>query len=238
MPTEEEIAAQKAAADAAAKDAAAKEAADKAREANPNANGADGAGGDDGADDEDSAGLKALKEKVSKANREAEGLRKRLHAIEAEKKAKEDAALAEQGKWKELFEKNAKETEELRKVKDELQSSFKETLEAELASIPEEHRDLIPDALSDKQKLEMVRKLRAKGLLEKPSANGTPAPKPKTTPNAPRTNPTDAGNAPTISHEEIQEMEMPWTKPERKRELQTKLTAYQEHLRKQEQKSA
>lgn len=93
--------------------------------------------------------------KYKETQKEAQGLRKRLKELEtataaqeAERQQREAAALAEQGKWKELYEQTTADAESLRAAKaklDALTSAAAEANKRRIEAVPEHLRSLVPD---------------------------------------------------------------------------------------------
>lgn len=96
------------------------------------------------------------RERLNQVLSEKKALEDRLARLEAEQREKEASALAEQGKYKELYEQALQEVEPLRAAKAELEQRKQEldTRNKErLALIPEDKRALIPE-IDDPVKLE------------------------------------------------------------------------------------
>lgn len=98
----------------------------------------------------------------AKANRlKAQALEDKLTQREREEQAREAELLKEQGKYRELYE---KQTEAYTKVKTEAeqsaayQAAFKQSLDARIATIPEGMRSLVPEGLSPLQLSEWLDK--------------------------------------------------------------------------------
>jgi len=95
----------------------------------------------------------------------------KLRVLEEKRQAAEAAALAEQGKWKELAEKRQQELDDLKGKADKVdgyEKTLKENLDAQLAEIPEEMRKLVPSELTTSQQLSWISKNKA--VLLKPIA--------------------------------------------------------------------
>lgn len=185
MPTPEEIAAQEA--EKSAAQAAAEEAARRAAEQS---------GEDSGLPDDP----KVLKQVIAQTRKEAASrrtqaneMKARLDAMEAEKRKAEETALAEQGKFKELAEQRQKDLEarqaELEQARAKLATfearEANETkrraaqVDADFAALPEEIRAEFPDA--DQRTKEVAIKLyqKASGKLPtKPPTLPSTAPQP------------------------------------------------------------
>lgn len=124
---------------------------------------------------------------LEQARKDAAGYREKLRKAEADlaERAKQDeerqkSALAEQGKFKELYEGEKKRAEDLAGRVSSYEATFKAQADAELATVPEQYRDLIP-AGTQAQQLEWVRNAKAKGLFG-PAPAPPSAPKPPTIP--------------------------------------------------------
>lgn len=86
--------------------------------------------------------------RFNQVNSELNNLKKQLADLQKAKQDSEQSALAEQGKYKELYEATLKDLEPLRSASDEAKR-YRERLEADnqarIALIPEEKRRLIPE---------------------------------------------------------------------------------------------
>ena len=95
-------------------------------------------------------------------------LEKRLDAMEKASREAEERRLKEANDYKSLYEKTVAEYEEIKpraQQVDNYQATIEEMLVAELATIPEDRRTLIPDELSADAKLRYISRNRA--LLSK-----------------------------------------------------------------------
>ena len=102
-----------------------------------------------------------INNKYKEINSKHEELLKRTQ--ELEKQLQEINALKE----KEVTEKT-KQFEELSSKLDNYQKTFKEMVNAKIETMPEVLRELVPDHLTDEQKLEWLTKAEQKGLFNKP----------------------------------------------------------------------
>lgn len=164
--------------------------------------------------------VKKLRDEAAKARAE---LKKIAEAQEAER----HKSLAEQGKFKELFETEKAQREALAAQVAAQDEIVKATVEHELSQVPDPYRVLIPPG-SPKDQLTWVRNAKAVGFFNPPAA--APAPKPNTAATAPP----PAGGPPAkpepLTPAELQELGYPYTKPERKRELRAKREAWERSL--------
>jgi hypothetical protein len=140
---------------------------------------------------------------LEKARKDAAAYRERLRKFEIEAEEKQKAALAEQGKFKELYEAEKAQREAVAKERDAYVSEFQSVAEAEIATVPEQFRDLIP-AGTEAQKLKWVREAKAKGLFAAPAPSVPPRP-PATPPTAPPPAGGSGGKR-TFTTREIEEM--------------------------------
>lgn len=92
-------------------------------------------------------------------------LQERIEAVEKERAEQLEKQLQEQGKYKELAEQRAQELANLQpkaKLVDEYEETLKSVLAAEIATLPEEYQDVVPDGLSTKQQIDWLAKNKAK----------------------------------------------------------------------------
>jgi phage I-like protein len=98
-------------------------------------------------------------------------LQERLDATEKERQDQLEKQLQEQGKWKELAETRAQELATLKPKADQLDSyetTLKKVLDAEIATLPEEYQDVIPESLSTQAKLDWLAKNKSKFMRAEP----------------------------------------------------------------------
>lgn len=98
-------------------------------------------------------------------------LQERLEATEKERQEQLEKQLQEQGKWKELAEQRATELATLKPKADQLDSyeqTLKKVLDVEIASLPEEYQDVIPESLSTKDALDWLAKNKSKFMKAEP----------------------------------------------------------------------
>lgn len=111
------------------------------------------------------------KARFDEVNNEAKALRKRLDELDAEKKARDEKQLEEQGKYKELIDSLRSQLVEVSgkasKV-EEYEATLGKLLQAELAALPEQSRRLVPEKLSIQDRLDYIAENRE--LLVKPAA--------------------------------------------------------------------
>jgi len=100
--------------------------------------------------------------RFNEVNNNLKDLQGRFDKMEAEQQQQQEAALAEQGKWKEIAENRLRENNEL-KVKasklEEHQAIVEETLKNRVASLPEDKRALVetlPDTFTASEKLKWI----------------------------------------------------------------------------------
>lgn len=84
-----------------------------------------------------------------------------IRDLETKKQTEEQERLKEQNKYKELYESTIPKSKRL----EELEPVFTTLLESEIAEIPEDKRDLIPNFDKPEQKLLWVRNAKSKGLF-------------------------------------------------------------------------
>jgi 2-oxoglutarate dehydrogenase E2 component (dihydrolipoamide succinyltransferase) len=132
---------------------------------------------------------------LAEARKEAAAYRERLRKAEAEAEERTKAALVEQGKFKELYEAEQKATASLKGQLSSYEAAFHAQVEAEIASVPEHFRDLIPPG-NDTQRMEWVRNAKSRGLFgASPAPAAPPAPAPAVAPTAPAAAPPTASPA-------------------------------------------
>lgn len=107
---------------------------------------------------------KELKEVV----KESMGRKEKLRTYETEREKAEEKRLAEQGEYKGLVDKLKPQAERMEAV----DATLKEILALEIADIPEDKRELIPQGTPEVQ-LKWVKQAKAKGLFSAPE--GAPA---------------------------------------------------------------
>lgn len=167
---------------------------------------------------------------LAEARKEAAAYRERLRKAEAEAEERSKAALVEQGKFKELYEAEAKSKASLAEQVKAYENAFHTQVEAEIASVPEQFRDLVPPG-TDTQKLEWVRNAKARGLFS-PAPTAPPAapPAPAVAPTAPA--PASAASAvkpPRPTDAEMQRYG--YTRdPKDKAELRAKINAWSAYV--------
>jgi phage I-like protein len=111
---------------------------------------------------------KSRLDEVLESNRK---LQERLDATEKERQDQLEKQLSEQGKWKELAEQRANELATLQPKAAQLDSyeaTLKKVLDAEIATLPEEYQDVIPESLSTKDKLDWLAKNKSKFMKADP----------------------------------------------------------------------
>jgi len=111
---------------------------------------------------------KSRLDEVLETNRK---LQERLDATEKERQEQLEAQLKEQGKYKELADQRAQKLAELQPKADQLDSyevTLKSVLEAEIAQLPEEFQDVVPESLSTKDKLDWLAKNKSKFMKADP----------------------------------------------------------------------
>jgi phage I-like protein len=101
------------------------------------------------------------KSRFDEVNTERQKLAERVAQMEAEQKSETEKRLAEQNQYKELAETRGAELvkvqSEAAKVAD-YEKTLTEVLASQVAELPEDKRDLIPDELSTRQKLAWLAK--------------------------------------------------------------------------------
>lgn len=98
-------------------------------------------------------------------------LQERLNATEKERQEQLEKQLAEQGKWKEIAEQRANELAGMKPkadLVDEYETVLKEQLAAEIETLPDDFKDVIPDGLSTKDQLRWLAKNKSKFLKAEP----------------------------------------------------------------------
>lgn len=107
--------------------------------------------------------------------KEAMEKKEHIRALEDTRRTEEEKHLKEQNKFKELYEGAAPQIERLSKLEPMLNTM----LETEVAEIPEEKRDLIPQFPTVEEKLLWVRNAKSKGLFVPASGKGAAQPEKK-----------------------------------------------------------
>ena len=98
-----------------------------------------------------------LQNRVHEVNEESKGRKLKLRALEAEKQEREEALLKEQGEYKELYEKQLAELEQLRPLRDfkeqhdKLQADKVVELEKQLTASEREELSIFDDLTTDKK---------------------------------------------------------------------------------------
>lgn len=100
-------------------------------------------------------------EEARKLRSESNNLRKRLQDIEKSQLTAAEQAAKEQGRWQEL----AQTYEPKAKRADELERYIADTLDAELANVPEKLKGLVPDGMDALGKLRWLQAAKAAGLF-------------------------------------------------------------------------
>jgi phage I-like protein len=98
-------------------------------------------------------------------------LQERLDATEKERQEQLEAQLAKQGEWKEIAEQRAQKLAELQPKADQLDSyeqTLKKVLDSEIATLPEEYQDVVPESLTTQQKLDWLAKNKSKFMKAEP----------------------------------------------------------------------
>lgn len=98
-------------------------------------------------------------------------LQERLDTTEKERQEQLETQLKEQGKWKELAETRAQELAGLKPkadLVDEYETVLKEQLAAEIETLPDDFKEVIPDGLSTKDQLRWLAKNKAKFMKAEP----------------------------------------------------------------------
>jgi seryl-tRNA synthetase len=111
------------------------------------------------------------KSRLDEVIAERQKLQERLDASERERQDQLEKQLQEQGKWKELAEQRAQELASLKPKADQLDSyevTLKKVLDAEVATLPEEYQDVVPESLSTKDKLDWLAKNKSKFMKAEP----------------------------------------------------------------------
>jgi len=106
--------------------------------------------------------IEALEKENAALLKETIAKKEQIRDLEAKKTVEEQERLKEQNKWKELYEgilPKAKRLEELEPVLTTL-------LEQEIADIPEDKRELIPNFDKPEQRLSWVKNAKIKGLFK------------------------------------------------------------------------
>lgn len=108
--------------------------------------------------------LDELIAKLDAANKKADALEKAQQ--DAEKKRLEEA-----NQYKELYEKTQAELTNLKPKAEQLddyEATLKKVLDAEIATLPEEFQDVVPESLSTKEKLDWLAKNKSKFTKAEP----------------------------------------------------------------------
>lgn len=111
---------------------------------------------------------KARFDEVNEARRKAED---RLAQIETERKVETEKRLAEQNQYKELAEARGVDLVKAQAIAskvDVYEKTLADVLAAQVASLPEDKRDLVPDELTTQQKLSWLAKNAA--ILKAPAS--------------------------------------------------------------------
>lgn len=98
-------------------------------------------------------------------------LQERLEATERERQEQLEKQLQEQGKWKELAEQRATELATLKPKADqvdEYEKTLQDILAAQIEDLPDEFKDVVPDGLSTKAKLDWLAKNKSKFMKVEP----------------------------------------------------------------------
>jgi seryl-tRNA synthetase len=98
-------------------------------------------------------------------------LQERLDATEKERQDQLEKQLQEQGKWKELAEQRAQELATLKPKAEQVdtyEATLKKVLDAEIATLPEEYQDVVPEGLSTKDQLDWLAKNKSKFMKAEP----------------------------------------------------------------------
>lgn len=116
------------------------------------------------------------KARFDEVNNELKALKKRLDEADAEKKARDEKQLEEQGKYKELIDSLRSQLVEASGKASKVETyeaTLDKILQAELAALPEQSRRLVPEKLPVQDRLDYIADNRE--LLVKPAAPGTGA---------------------------------------------------------------
>jgi ribonucleoside-triphosphate reductase len=111
------------------------------------------------------------KSRFDEINTERQKLAEKIAQIEADQKAETEKRLAEQSKFQELAENRGKELVEAQAKASKVESyekTLQDVLTAQVESLPEDKRGLIPDELTTQQKLSWLAKNSA--ILKAPAA--------------------------------------------------------------------
>jgi hypothetical protein len=115
-------------------------------------------------------------ERFREVNERAKAAEAKLEALQSKQKDDEETRLAEANEYKALYEKAKLEIEALKPFKartDELAAALKATVDAEMASLPEDVRSLVPEFDDPRKTLDWLNK--NKGKLLRPLAPSTDA---------------------------------------------------------------
>ncbi len=110
-------------------------------------------------------------ERFSEVNEKLKEATQKLTEVEKEKNDQLEAQLKEQGKWKEIAEQRANEIATIKPKADtveDMEKTLVSVLEAQVASLPEDKRSLVPDEMTTQQKLSWLSKNAA--ILKAPAA--------------------------------------------------------------------
>ena len=112
------------------------------------------------------AQVESLKKENAGLLQETLSKKEQLKALEQKKADEESAALKEQNKYKELYEGSLAKA----KRADELEPILTTMLDSEIAEVPEDKRDLVPNFDKPEQKLLWLRNAKTKGIFASPAA--------------------------------------------------------------------
>lgn len=103
--------------------------------------------------------------------KEAQSLRKRLRETEAQIESDKQSKLAEEGKFKELYEKTSSQLKNYQSVDEKFKqlAGFAESII--LKNVPEEYHDIVPNVPIE-EKLQWVENATKKGLFKKVQSAG------------------------------------------------------------------
>jgi phage I-like protein len=111
------------------------------------------------------------KSRFDEVNEERRKLADRITQIDAERKADTEKRLIEQSEFKKLAESRGEEltkAQEIASKVDAYEKTLADVLAAQVASLPEDKRDLVPDELTTQQKLAWLAKNAA--ILKAPAS--------------------------------------------------------------------
>jgi hypothetical protein len=143
-------------------------------------------GGATGGEDTPSVAVEPTKEPASKENmipksrfdevyQEMKTLKERVKLFEDSKVEEERKALETKEEFKKLYEQSKAEIEKYKPLEQKVQeyeATLEEMVKAKLLQVPEEYKELIPENLSKKEKLEWLSKAEEKGLFGKKTIGG------------------------------------------------------------------